>query len=230
MEPRRSPPPPPEGPHAGRPPERPRTIAVEGPIGAGKTSLARILAAELGARLVEENPEENPFLGLFYRDPRRYALQVQLAFLLQRYQQQDGLLQGDLFAPAGVVADYLFAKDRLFAALNLTTEELRLYDRVYEALAPRVRPPDLVIYLQARLEVLLERIRRRGRPEERPIRPEYVQEVSNAYAQYFFTYGDGPLLIVNASDIDFVADAEDRRAVLDVIRRTRAGVNHWSRR
>jgi deoxyadenosine/deoxycytidine kinase len=208
---------------------RPRYIAVEGPIGAGKSSLASILAEQLGARLVEERPEENPFLGSFYKDPKRYALQVQLAFLLQRYQQQSELLQGDLFAPGGVVADYFFAKDRLFAAMNLGVEEMRLYDRVFEALSPRVNPPDLVVYLQARLDVLLERIRKRGRPEEKPIRAEYVRDVANAYAQFFFNYNDGPLLIVNASDIDFVGNDDDRRELLNVIRNTHAGVNHWSR-
>lgn len=209
---------------------RPRYIAVEGPIGAGKTSLAELLARELGARIVRESPDENPFLGAFYRDPRRHALSTQLFFLLQRYQQQADLLQGDLFARGGVVSDYLFAKDRLFAALTLSQDELALYDRVYESLRPRVAAPDLVIYLQARTDVLLERIGKRGRPEERPIRPEYVREVAEAYAQFFFGYHEGPLLIVNASEIDFVGNDDDRAALLDVIRRTRSGINHWSRR
>jgi deoxyguanosine kinase len=209
--------------------DRPRFIAVEGPIGAGKSTLARILARELGSRLVEERPDENPFLGPFYRDPPRQALSVQLFFLLQRYQQQADLVQGDLFARGGVVADYCFAKDRLFATLNLSAEELVLYDRIYQALAPRVVTADLVVYLQARTEVLLERIARRGRPEERPIRAEYVRSVAQAYAEFFFNYNDGPLLIVNASDIDIVANEEDRRALVEVVRSTFTGVSHWSR-
>jgi deoxyguanosine kinase len=208
---------------------RPRYIAVDGPIGVGKSTLARILAEELRARLVEEKPHENPFLGDFYRDPRRHALSVQLFFLLQRYQQQSELLQEDLFAQGGVVADYVFAKDRLFASLNLSPDELALYDRVHGTLGPRAVTPDLVVYLQARTEVLLERIYKRGRPAERPIRPEYVREVAAAYADFFFRYTDSPLLIVNASDIDFVACDEDRQALIDVIRRTHTGISHWSR-
>jgi deoxyguanosine kinase len=214
---------------AARGREQPRFIAVEGPIGAGKSTLARILADDLQARLVEEQPEENPFFAPFYRDPARYALPVQLTFLLQRYTQQAELAQEDLFAQGGVVSDYLFAKDRLFASLNLSPDELRLYDRIYQTLAPRAVPPDLVVYLQARTEVLLDRIARRGRREEQPIEPDYVRRVAEAYAEFFFNYNESPLLIVNVSDIDFVTNREDRHALVDVIRRTRAGINHWSR-
>jgi deoxyadenosine/deoxycytidine kinase len=209
--------------------QRPRYIVVEGPIGVGKSTLARLLADELGARLVEEAPDENPFLGAFYRDPKRHALSVQLFFLMQRYQQQLDLVQGDLFARGGVVSDYLFAKDRLFAALTLSAEEMVLYERFFQALEPRAVTPDLVVYLQARTEVLIERIDRRGKAYEKPIRPDYVREVAQAYAQFFFSYQDAPLLIVNASDIDVVANAEDRSALLAVIRKTTSGVNHWSR-
>jgi deoxyadenosine/deoxycytidine kinase len=208
---------------------RPRYIAVEGPIGAGKSSLARILAASLGARLVEEQPDENPFLAPFYKDQKRHALSLQLFYLMQRYQQQAELLQGDLFAQGGVVSDYLFAKDRLFASITLSPEEMVLYEHIYRALSPRAPTPDLVVYLQARAEVLLERIARRGRAAERPIRPEYVREVAQAYADFFFRYDEAPVLIVNASDIDFVNDADDRRALLEVIRKPRTGVSHWSR-
>jgi deoxyguanosine kinase len=210
--------------------ERPRYIAVEGPIGVGKTSLAELLAGELGARLVCEQPEENPFLTAFYKDPRRHAMSAQLFFLLQRYQQQGEMGQGDLFARGGIVADYLFAKDRLFAALTLSDDELALYERIYQMLRPRVATPDLVVYLQARTPVLVDRIRRRGRTSERPIRAEYVEEVAGAYAEFFFRYEEGPLLIVDASDIDFVTNADHRAELFAVIRRTRAGVNHWTRR
>ena len=213
-----------------QPQQRPRYLAVEGPIGVGKSSLAEILAESLGARLVREDPGGNPFLASFYRDPRRYALSAQLFFLLQRYGQQADLAQGHLFERGGLVADYLFAKDRLFATLTLSVDELALYDRVYQALRPRVVAPDLVVYLQARAEVLMARVEKRGRPEEKPIRREYMREVAKAYSEFFFGYNDGPLLIVDASEIDFVGNAEDRAALLEVISQTRAGVNHWSRR
>lgn len=209
--------------------DRPRYIAVEGPIGAGKSSLAEILSAELSARIIRESPDENPFLGPFYQDPQRHAMSVQLFFLLQRYAQQAELSQGDLFAQGGTVSDYLFAKDRIFAALNLSRDEMALYDRIYQMLKPRTVVPDLVVYLQARTEVLLERIRKRGRPVEKPIRADYIEEVARAYAEFFFAYKEGPLLIVNASEIDFVNNAEDRAALIAVIRKTRAGTSHWSR-
>lgn len=210
--------------------KRPRYIAVEGPIGAGKTSLAEILAQTMGARLVCESAEDNPFLGPFYREPQRHALSAQLFFLLQRYGQQTDLAQGHLFQQGGVVSDYLFAKDRLFATLNLSADELALYDRVYQSLRPRVVAPDLVVYLQARPDVLLSRIEKRGRVEERPIRSDYVRDVARAYSEFFFHYNDGPLLIVETSEIDFVSNEEDRAALLGVIAQTRAGINHWSRR
>lgn len=209
---------------------RPRYIAVEGPIGCGKTSLAEILAESLSARLVlDERPQENPFLGAFYKDRQRHAMSTQLFFLLQRYGQQGELAQGDLFSRGGVVSDYVFAKDRLFALLNLSADEMVLYDRIYQMLKLRTTTPDLVVYLQARTDVLLDRIRRRGRTEEKPIRPEYVSEVAQAYAEFFFSYADGPLLIVNASEIDFVGNLEHRRELLAVIDNARAGTSHWSR-
>jgi deoxyguanosine kinase len=209
--------------------QRPRYIAVEGPIGAGKSSLAEILGESLHARVIRESPEENPFLGPFYKDPRRNAMSVQLFYLLARYQQQGELSQGDLFARGGVVSDYLFAKDRLFASINLSPDEMALYDRIYQMLKPRTVVPDLVVYLQARTDVLLDRIRKRGRPEEKPIRAEYVEEVARAYAEFFFSYNEGPLLIVNASDIDFVGNEQHRAELVEVIRATRTGTSHWSR-
>jgi deoxyguanosine kinase len=209
--------------------QRPRYIAVEGPIGAGKSSLAEILSAELHARLIQENPDENPFLGPFYKDQKRHAMSVQLFYLLARYAQQGELSQGDLFARGGVVSDYLFAKDRLFATINLSSDEMALYDRIYQMLKPRTVTPDLVVYLQARTGVLLDRIRKRARPEERPIRAEYVEEVARAYAEFFFNYNEGPLLVVNASDIDFVANQEHRRELISVIVKAPPGTSHWSR-
>jgi deoxyguanosine kinase len=208
---------------------RPRYIAIEGPIGAGKSSLAEILSESLSARIIRESPEENPFLGPFYKDRRRNAMSAQLFFLLQRYAQQGELAQGDLFARGGVVSDYLFAKDRLFAVLNLSDDELALYDRIYQMLKPRTVTPDLVVYLQARTDVLLDRIRKRGRAEERPIRAEYVEEVARAYAEFFFAYNEGPLLVVNASEIDFVGNLDHRRELLAVIDKAPAGTSHWSR-
>jgi len=209
--------------------QRPRYIAVEGPIGAGKSSLAEILGTELQARIIRESPEENPFLGAFYKDRKRHAMSAQLFFLLQRYAQQGELAQDDLFSRGGVVSDYLFAKDRLFASLNLSDDEMALYDRIYQMLKPRTVTPDLVVYLQARTDVLLERIRKRGRAEEKPIRAEYVEEVARAYAEFFFAYNEGPLLIVNASDIDFVGNAVHRAELIEVIKSTRSGTSHWSR-
>ena len=209
---------------------RPRYIAVEGPIGCGKTSLAEILAESMSARLVlDERPQLNPFLGAFYRDRERHAMSTQLFFLLQRSAQQGELAQGDLFSRGGVVSDYLFAKDRLFASLNLSDDEMALYDRIYQMLKPRTVTPDLVVYLQARTDVLLERIRKRGRPEEKPIRADYVEEVARTYAEFFFGYAEGPLLIVNASDIDFVGDAQHRAELVGVIKNARTGTSHWSR-
>jgi deoxyadenosine/deoxycytidine kinase len=207
----------------------PRYITVEGPIGAGKSSLARILATSLGARLVQEEPETNPFLASFYRDSRRHALSTQLFFLLERYRQQSELLQTSLFERGGIVSDYLFAKDRLFATITLSPDELTLYDKIYQVLSPRVQTPDLVVYLQARPEVLLSRIEKRGRSVERNIRSDYIRDVTRAYADYFFNYSDSPLLIVESSEIDFVDNEQDRAALMDVIHNTRKGINHWSR-
>jgi len=208
----------------------PRYIAIEGPIGVGKTTLAELLAADLGARLVCEQPDDNPFLTAFYKDPRRHAMSAQLFYLLQRYQQQGELGQGDLFARGGIVSDYLFSKDRLFASLTLSDDELALYERIYQMLRPRVSTPDLVVYLQAPTTVLLDRIRKRGRLAEKPIRSDYVEEVARAYSDFFFRYEEGPLLIADVSELDFVNNADHRAELFAVIRRTRAGVNHWSRR
>ncbi len=203
-----------------------RYIAIEGPIGAGKSTLARLLAESTGSRLVVEPDEENPFLERFYADEKKYAFQTQLFYLLSRYQQQTTLNQGELFR-RGIVCDYLFAKDRIFAALTLDEQEFRLYDRVYSMLVTQVPRPDLVVYLQARSEVLLDRVTKRGRPSERRLRGGYLDEVSQAYNQFFFHYAETPLLVVNTSEIDFVTRPEDREALLREIRRTRSGVHHY---
>lgn len=178
-------------------------IAIEGPIGVGKTSLAEILAQKLGARIVREEAEENPFLAEFYKDVRRHAFQTQLFFLLSRYRQQRDLHQTDLFHK-GMVSDYLFVKDRIFANLTLDDNELKLYEQIHDVLNAQVLKPDLVIYLQASTETLLRRIRLRGRRFEKTITAEYLEEINRAYNYYFFHYQETPLMMVNTNDIDFV--------------------------
>jgi deoxyguanosine kinase len=203
-----------------------RYIVVEGPIGVGKTTLSQELARRLGARTVLEEIEENPFLASFYGNRGKFAFQTQLFFLLSRFRQQQDLSQQDLFAQT-TISDYLFAKDRLFAQVNLDPQELLLYDRVYELLGPRVLKPDLVIYLQARFEVLLARIRRRGRDIERRLDPTYLSSLSDAYNEFFFHYDDTPLLVVNTSDIDFVDSSDDLEGLLSAIHRMKKGLQHY---
>jgi deoxyadenosine/deoxycytidine kinase len=207
--------------------ERPRLIAIEGPIGVGKTTLAQHLAKRLNARPVFEDVESNPFLQEFYADPGRYAFQAQMFFLLSRYQQQQALRQEELFFRA-TVADYVFQKDRIFAYLNLNPPELALYERVYQLLDARIPVPDLVVYLQARSEVLLERIRSRNRDWERPIVLDYLERVSKAYAEFFFHYDRSPLLVINTSDIDFVEKEAHLEEVISAIRRMKRGVQHYN--
>jgi deoxyadenosine/deoxycytidine kinase len=207
--------------------ERTRYIAIEGPIGAGKTTLASILVDRFGGRLVTEPVEENPFLGSFYEDRRKYAFQTQLFFLLSRFQQQQEIFQQDLFNQV-TVADYLFAKDRIFAALNLDPNELALYEQVYGLIVGRTVKPDLVIYLQARHDVLLGRIRRRGRVIERNLDPEYLEALSKAYNDFFFHFEEAPLLVVNTSDLDLVRSPADVDALIGVIRRHRKGTQHYN--
>ena len=194
-----------------------RYVAVEGVIGVGKTSLARLLAERSQARLVLEEVEENPFLKDFYRDRAAYAFQTQMHFLFSRYQQQRSLRQMELFSER-MVADYLFQKDRIFASLNLSERELALYDRMVGWLEMDVMKPDVVVYLQAGTETLLDRISRRGRPYERDIDRGYLGALNEAYNHFFFHYVESPLLVVNTDSIDFVNRPEDfddlRRRIL----------------
>ena len=178
-------------------------IVVEGVIGVGKTSLTKLLATRLGGRLNLEVVEENPFLAKFYGDREAHAFQTQIFFLLSRYRQQLGLGQQDLFK-ATLVSDYLFAKDRIFANLNLADDELTLYGQLATILEQRVLKPDLVIYLQARTEVLQQRIRWRGRAFEQDMDPEYLEALNAAYSYFFHHYKDAPLLVVNTDNLDFV--------------------------
>jgi deoxyadenosine/deoxycytidine kinase len=198
-----------------------RYIVVEGPIGVGKTSLTRELSKRFGARSVFELVEENPFLASFYQDRNKFAFQTQLFFLLSRFKQQQDLFQQDLFSQV-TVSDYLFEKDRIFASITLDPNELALYERIYQHLGPRVLKPDLVIYLTARLEVLLARIKKRGREFERKFDAEYLAELARTYNDFFHRYDDTPLLVINTSDIDFVesdADFEELIRALDSIKR-----------
>ncbi|MDP6419165.1 MAG: deoxynucleoside kinase [Candidatus Krumholzibacteria bacterium] len=187
-------------------------IVIEGVIGVGKTSLSRLLAEEMDARLNLEIVEENPFLSEFYSDPRSNAFKTQVFFLLSRYRQQQSLFQGELFQ-SRVVSDYHFDKDRIFANINLSDDELGLYNLVADALTPRVPTPDLVIFLQASMDKILERIARRGRPMERDIRRDYLESLAEAYNHYFFHYTGTPLLVVNTDNIDFVSS---RQQLLDL--------------
>jgi len=201
-------------------------IVVEGPIGVGKTSLAKMLAAEFQARSLFEKVEDNPFLPKFYEDRETYAFQNQLFFLLSRYQQQRELSQQELFNQ-NTVADYLFAKDKIFANLTLSSEELNLYQQIYLLLDTRVPKPDLVVYLQARPEVLYKRIKKRDKSYEKNITPEYLEEVAQAYNRFFFHYDEDPLLVVNTSEIDFVSSGNDLADLIKEINNMGPGTQHY---
>ena len=205
---------------------RHRYIVVEGPIGVGKTSLTRTLSKRFNARSVFELVEENPFLASFYQDRNKHAFQTQLFFLLSRFKQQQELFQQELFSQV-TVSDYLFAKDRIFASITLDPNELALYERVYEHLGPRVMKPDLVIYLQARLDVLLARIRKRGREFERKFDPEYLAELARTYNDFFHRYDETPLLVINTSDIDFVESENDFEELIRAIGSIKAGTHYY---
>lgn len=205
----------------------PRYIAVEGPIGVGKTSLAKRLAQTFNYDIVLEKPEENPFLERFYRNPKQYALSTQLFFLFQRAQQLQDLKQDDLFEPVRV-ADFLIDKDRLFARQNLDPDEFVLYENVYQHLTLNAPVPDLVIYLQAPTHVLLSRIQKRGIPAEQAIEAEYLDKLNDSYTSFFHYYDASPLLIVNSTDLDLVGNNNDYQQLVNRIMQSPQGVHYFN--
>lgn len=205
----------------------PRYIVVEGPIGVGKTSLAKRLAQSLNADVVLEQADDNPFLERFYRNPRAGALPAQLFFLFQRARQLEDLRQEDLFS-AVRVSDYLLDKDRLFARLTLDQQEYELYEQVYAKLGVEAPAPDLTLYLQAPVDVLMERIHRRGIKYEQQIDRAYLEKLMEAYARYFHEYSASPLLIVNAAQVDFVSNEADYQQLLSQVLRTKRGRHYFN--
>ncbi len=202
-------------------------IAIEGPIGVGKTSLVKLLAEKLDARTILEQFENNPFLTDFYDDPERFAFQTQLYFLLQRYQQQQELRQVDMFHNL-LVTDYMFVKDRLFASLNLNEKEMPLYETVANLLERNVISPDVVIYLQADTDTLMKNIGKRKRSFERNISRNYIDALNQVYNEYFFRYQDTPLLIINTNNIDFVNNTKDLAEIINVVRQPIVGTKFFN--
>ena len=202
-----------------------RNIAIEGPIGVGKTSLTGLLAKRFkGTRVLAD--VENPFLDDFYKDKRGAAFRTELFFLLSRYDQQRGISQGDLFT-ALTIADYTFQKSKIFAYLTLDDSELMIYNRLFELLNETVPKPELVIYLQGNLDTLLKRIKKRGRAYEKAISPQYLQELSEAYSHYFYRYDETPLLVVNTNEIDFVHTPEHFDQLVEQIRNAQKGTQYY---
>jgi deoxyadenosine/deoxycytidine kinase len=205
-----------------------RHIAIEGVIGAGKTTFAQMLSERLGARLVLERFEENPFLPKFYEDPEHYAFQTQIFFLLSRYKQQQDLFQADLFHDF-LLSDYIFEKDKIFAYLTLADEELKLYETLLGAIERNIPTPDLVVYLQCSVERLMDNIRHRARKMEENISEDYIRDLNEAYNYYFFRYRATPLLIVKATDIDFVGNKDDFEDLLtQILRPNKAPVEYYN--
>jgi deoxyadenosine/deoxycytidine kinase len=205
-----------------------RHIAIEGVIGAGKTSLATKLSERLTANLVLEKFEENPFLAKFYDDPDHYAFQTQIFFLLSRYRQQRDLFQEDLFHRF-LITDYIFEKDKIFAYLNLADDELRLYESLVEKIEKNIPTPDLVVYIQCSVDRLMANIRKRGRTMERNMSDQYIRDLNEAYNYFFFRYKSAPLLIVNANHIDFVNNQEDfDDLVREIFRPGKAPVEYYN--
>ena len=201
-------------------------IAIEGVIGAGKTSLARKIKDKLNAELLLEQFDANPFLEKFYSDRNRYAFQTQMFFLVNRFKQQEELSQEDLFRDY-IVSDYLFEKDRIFAYLNLNSEELKLYESLYPLLARSLRKPDLVVFLQSSTDRLMHNIKNRNRKIERALNRSYIEDLSEAYNHFFFRYNSTPLLIVNSTDIDFVNSDGDFEELFKQIFREDRGVKEY---
>ena len=202
-------------------------IAIEGPIGVGKTSLAKLLSKRLSAKLILEKFEENPFLSEFYNDPTRFAFQTQLFFLLQRYQQQQDIRQVDMFHNL-LISDYMFIKDRLFASLNLDDKEMNLYDSIANMMERNVINPDLIIYLQADTATLMKNIDKRGRNFESNISYEYINELNEIYTEYFFRYNDTPLVIINTNNLDFVHNPDDLDQVIQYIKQPVSGTKFFN--
>ncbi len=196
--------------------EKYRYIVVEGPIGVGKTSLAQRLADHIGADILLEKPQDNPFLERFYQDPQRHAMATQLFFLFQRINEVRDQAQMDLFRTR-TVSDYLFDKDALFARLNLSEDEYKLYQNIYQSLAPKAPVPDLVIYLQASTDTLIERVRRRGRDYERSVTNDYLNRLGNSYGEFFHQYEEAPLMMVNSENLNFVDNDADFQLLLERI-------------
>lgn len=209
-------------------PERYRYIVVEGPIGVGKTSLTKRLADTLQGEVLLEGADDNPFLPKFYQDMERYALSTQLFFLFQRVEQVRGMKQTDLFGTP-TVADFILDKDPLFARMTLSDEEFHLYQQIYGHLRPQAATPDLVIYLQAPVDVLFERVQRRGLSYERPISTDYLERLVESYSRYFYQYEASPLLIVNSENLNFVDDEQDYQLLLARICGMRGGREFFSR-
>jgi deoxyguanosine kinase len=205
-----------------------RYIAIEGCIGAGKTTLCRMLGETLGAQVVLEKFEENPFLRDFYKDQERYAFQTQIFFLLTRYKQQQDLVQADLFHNF-LITDYIFEKDKIFAYLNLQDEELKLYETLVSSIQHNVVAPDLVVYLQSTVQRLMTNIKQRGRSYEMEMSKGYIKDLNEAYNYFFFRYKATPLLIVNSTELDFVANEEDYHQLLRAIfRPNRAPIEYYN--
>jgi deoxyadenosine/deoxycytidine kinase len=203
-------------------------IAIEGVIGSGKTALAKKMKARLDSKLILEQFETNPFLEKFYTDRRRYAFQTQMFFLINRFKQQEELNQEDLFTQY-IVGDYIFEKDRVFAYLNLSGEELKLYESIFPLLQRNLRKPDLVVFLQSSIDRLMYNIKKRSRKIERNLTRSYIEELSDAYTHFFFRYNSSPLLIVNSTEIDFVNNDEDFDELFrQIFREDRAFIEYFN--
>ena len=202
-------------------------IAVEGSIGVGKTSLARILSERLKCKLILEEFEENPFLADFYKNSKQYAFQAQLFFLLSRYRQQTEFQQMEIFSKS-IVSDYMFMKDRIFASLNLDDKEMSLYNKVASILEKNMVFPDLIIFLQSDTERLMKNIQKRGRTYETNINWSYLDALNQIYNEYFFRYDNSPLLIINTNDIDFVNDSNDLEEIMNIIQKPINGTKYYN--